>query len=278
MERFDIEDFIVGEKFIDVGDSIFSTNRQENNYDDYNKRFNTFDIQKLKDINLVYLNTMYKNQFYHRIKNLDNKFIIITHNCDINIDNVDNLPNNVIKWFAQNINCVDDRLESIPIGLENSIWYPHVQKQKKIYNKVTEPKNIMNLVYMNHNINTNVKERIAPFDALNGKKFVTTEIRSNGVDFENYINKIYNHKFVVSPEGNGIDCHRTWETLYLNSIPLMKKNINNQYYTDLPICLVDEWEDVTEDFLNKEYERIINSKWNLDKLKMSYWVDKIKNY
>lgn len=278
MNNFEIEDFVVGEKFIDIGDSIFSTNRVENNYDDYNKRDNTFDIQKLKDINLVYLNTMYKNQFFHRIKNLDNKFIIITHNCDININNVDNLPNNVIKWFAQNINCVDDRLESIPIGLENSIWYPHVQKQKKIYNKVTEPKNIMNLVYMNHNINTNVKERIAPFDALNGKKFVTTEIRSNGVDFENYINKIYNHKFVVSPEGNGIDCHRTWETLYLNSIPLMKKNINNQYYTDLPICLVDEWEDVTEDFLNKEYERIINSKWNLDKLKMSYWVDKIKNY
>jgi len=278
MNNFDIEDFVVGEKFIDIGDSIFSTNRVENNYDDYNKRDNTFDIQKLKDINLVYLNTMYKNQFFHRIKNLDNKFIIITHNCDINIDNVDNLPNNVIKWFAQNINCVDDRLESIPIGLENSIWYPHVQKQKKIYNKVTEPKNIMNLVYMNHNINTNVKERIAPFDALNGKKFVTTEIRSNGVDFENYINKIYNHKFVVSPEGNGIDCHRTWETLYLNSIPLMKKNINNQYYTDLPICLVDEWEDVTEDFLNKEYERIINSTWNLDKLKMSYWVDKIQNY
>jgi hypothetical protein len=27
MKIFDVEDFIVGEKFIDVGDSIFSTNR-----------------------------------------------------------------------------------------------------------------------------------------------------------------------------------------------------------------------------------------------------------
>jgi hypothetical protein len=219
---------------------------------------------------------MYKNQFFHRIKNLDNKFIVVTHNSDLNINEVDNLPNNVIKWFTQNVNCIDNRLESLPIGLENSIWYSHIEKPKKILNKLNENKNIHNLVYMNHNISTNEQERIVPFEVLNDKKFVTTEIRSNGIDFENYINKIYNHKFVISPEGNGIDCHRTWETLYLKSIPIQKKNINNQYYTDLPICFVDDWEEITEDFLNKEYERIINSKWNLDKLKMSYWVNKIK--
>jgi hypothetical protein len=271
-------DFIIGEKFINVGDSIFSTNRVEINNEDYNKRVNTFDTEKLTDINIVYLHTMYKNQFFHRIKNLDNKFVVVTHNSDLNINEVDNLPNNVIKWFAQNVNCVDDRLESIPIGLENSIWYSYIEKPKKISNKLNENKKIQNLVYMNHNIATNEKERIIPYRILNDKSYVTTELCSNGVDYENYINKIYNHKFIISPEGNGIDCHRTWEILYLNSIPIQKKNINNQYYTDLPICFVDSWEDVTEDFLNKEYDRIINSKWNLDKLKMTYWIDKIQKY
>jgi hypothetical protein len=277
MERIDIEDFVVGENFINVGDSIFSTNRVEINNDDYNKRDNTFDTEKLNDINIVYLHTMYKNQFFHRIKNLDNNFVVVTHNSDLNINDVDNLPNNVIKWFAQNVNCVDDRLESIPIGLENGIWYSNIEKPKRISNKLNEDKNIQNLVYMNHNIATNEKERIIPFNVLSDKKFVTTELCSNGVDYDNYINKIYNHKFVISPEGNGIDCHRTWEVLYLKSIPIQKKNINNQYYTDLPICFVDSWEDITEDFLNKEYDRIINSNWNLDKLKMTYWIDKIQN-
>jgi hypothetical protein len=40
---------------------------------------------------------------------------------------------------------------------------------------------------------------------------------------------------------------------------------------------VDEWSDITEDFLNKEYERIINTIWNLEKLNFKYWENKIKN-
>ena len=91
----------------------------------------------------------------------------------------------------------------------------------------------------------------------------------------NYIDKIYNHKFVLSPEGNGTDTHRTWEILYLKSIPIEKRNINNQFFTDLPICFVDDWEEITEDFLNKEYDRINSIKWNLEKLDFNYWKNKI---
>lgn len=264
-------DFIVGEKFYNVGDFVFSIN----NNDDYNRQVNTFNINKLKDLNIVYFHTMYKDYFFDLIKNLENKFIIVTHNSDTNINNIDNLPNNVIKWYSQNINVKDGRLESLPIGLENSRWFPQIRKQDKILDKLNTDKKIYNLVYMNHNINTNISERSISYDLLKNKNFVTTEMSFNGQNFENYIDNIYNHKFVICPEGNGIDTHRKWETLYLNSIPIEKKCINSSYYEDLPICLVNSWEEVTEDFLNSEYERIINTKWNIDKLNMSYWLKKI---
>lgn len=268
-------DFIVGEKFYNVGNFIFSSDFPENNNEDYNKLVNTFDIQKLKEYNIVYLHTMYKNQFFELIKKLNNKFIIVTHNSDINIDNVKNLPKNVIKWYSQNVNCNNDMLYSLPIGLENSKWFPHLQKQQKIKNKIKETKNIRNLVYMNHNIKTNIKERTAPYELLKNKLFVTVEMSSNGQNFDNYIDQIYNHKFVICPQGNGIDTHRKWETLYLNTIPIEKRIINSSYYEDLPICLVDDWSQITEDFLNREYDRIINTKWNLDKLDMFYWKNEI---
>jgi hypothetical protein len=41
---------------------------------------------------------------------------------------------------------------------------------------------------------------------------------------------------------------------------------------------VKEWTDITEEFLNKEYEIITNKKWNLEKLYFTYWENKIKNY
>ncbi len=269
-------DFIVGEKFYsDYVDFVFSSDIIEDRNEDYNKLIPTFDINKLKDINIVYLHTMYKNQFFELIKNLDKKFIIVTHNSDINITNVDNLPKNVIKWHSQNVNCINERLYSLPIGLENSKWFPHIQKQSKILDKVKEPKSIKNLVYMNHNIHTNLKERVVPYNLLNNKSFVTLEYGSNGQDFDWYIHNIYNHKFVICPEGNGIDTHRKWESLYLNTIPIEKRNINSRFYEDLPICLVESWEQITEEFLNREYNRIMNTVWNLDKLDMFYWKNEI---
>jgi hypothetical protein len=62
----------------------------------------------------------------------------------------------------------------------------------------------------------------------------------------------------------------------MGTIPIEKRNINNQFYTDLPICFVDSWDQVTEDFLLAEYERIKAATWNMDKLKFSYWSNKIK--
>jgi len=267
-------DFIVGEKFYDVADFVFSIE----NPNDYNRLVNTFDINKLSTINIVYLHTMYKDYFFEVIKDLDKIFIVVTHNSDTNINSVDNLPKNVIKWYSQNVNVKDDRLVSLPIGLENSRWFAEIQKQKKIMDKLNTDKKNRNLVYMNHNINTNIKERIISFDLLKDKDFVTTQMLSNGQNYDNYIDNIYNHKFVICPEGNGIDTHRKWETLYLKSIPIEKRNINSSFYEDLPICFVDSWEDITEDYLNREYNRIINSNWNLNKLDMFYWKNEIIKY
>ena len=134
-----------------------------------------------------------------------------------------------------------------------------------------------NLVYLNHNVSTNPDKRIKPYKLLESKVWVTAAYGRNPYKFDDYIQNIYNHKFSISPEGNGIDTVRTWECLYMGTIPIEKRNINNQFYTDLPICFVDSWEQVTEDFLQAEYERIKAATWNMDKLKFSYWANKIKN-
>ena len=67
--------------------------------------------------------------------------------------------------------------------------------------------------------------------------------------------------------------------LYLGIIPILQESIfHKTIYNDLPVCFVKEWTDITEEFLNKEYEIISNKKWNLEKLYFTYWGNKIKNY
>jgi len=221
-----------------------------------------------------------KNIFYCATHNID-KFlqahpvkmpVLITHNSDNSINFAP--PPNVDKWFAQNVNIVSDKIESLPIGLENNRWFPQINKKAQMTAKLQQPKKIKNLAYMNFRLKR-AKERPEIYTKLETKPWITKKRGTNGLDFEEYLDNVYNHQFVLSPRGNGIDTHRTWECLYMGTIPIERRNINNQYYTDLPICFVDDWDEITEEFLHKEYDRITTSTWNMDKLKFGYWEKKI---
>jgi hypothetical protein len=270
-------DFITGEKFYKFSDFVYSPNIKPE-FDDYNKQINTFDIKKLKDLNIVYTHTLYVRNLFDIIKDLAAKFIVITHNSDINVDNTFIIPDNVNMWFSQNVNTINDKVSSIPIGLENERWFKDINKKQKMFDISKTEKNIKNLVYVNHNIKTNIGERQEPYDILKDKTFATIVHGTNGQNFDSYLDNIYNHKFVICPVGNGIDTHRLWECLYLNTIPIVKNNINNSFYTDLPVCFVDNWKDINKDFLENEYKRITNRLWNYNKLKIDYWEGLIDNY
>ena len=219
---------------------------------------------------------MYLKQLFKVIENVNtSSFVIVAHNSDMNVDASFHLPDNVTHLWATNINVVDERIHSIPIGLENDIWFKNTKKKEKMEKMLKTSKSGKNLVYMNHNIGTNPEKRAMLYRTHKKKFWVTCVKGKNGKHFDKYLDNIYNHSFVICPEGNGMDTVRTWECLYMNTIPIEKRNINNQFYTDLPICFVDSWKEVTKNFLIKEYMRIKTSNWNMEKLNFEYWKNLI---
>jgi hypothetical protein len=103
-------------------------------------------------------------------------------------------------------------------------------------------------------------------------------MKANGSDFDSYIDNIYNHKFVLCPEGNGMDTHRTWETLYLGSVPIELGNNNNRFWSDLPIYLPKQWSDVTVEILARTLDQFNEVEPNMSQLNFQYWKDKILSY
>lgn len=89
------------------------------------------------------------------------------------------------------------------------------------------------------------------------------------------------YKFVLSPPGAGIDCHRTWEAVHAGCIPIVLSSNLNELYSDLPILVVKSWNEITQDFLEKKYEEYQRNKenniYNYDKLTLEYWTNKIIN-
>ena len=49
-----------------------------------------------------------------------------------------------------------------------------------------------------------------------------------------------NYAFELSPSGNGLDCHRTYEAIILNTIPIVRSNTLDPIYKehDLPVVIV----------------------------------------
>jgi len=81
----------------------------------------------------------------------------------------------------------------------------------------------------------------------------------------------------ASPRGNGIDCHRTWEALYLDIIPIVWHSTLDSLYTNLPIIIINDWKEVNEKYLrDKLYEISLKklqqpSVYQYDKLRNAFW-------
>ncbi len=254
----------------------FNENKDRNDINnialnDYRYLANTFDKRNILISDIIYTHTFYIDQLFEVIGQVPYNVKVVSHNADVTADIEP--PANVL-WFSTNVNIVHDRVKSIPIGIENDFWLK--DKKEKMIRKLKQKKQYKNMLYLNHNIKTNPAKRQPPYDIFGDRAWVTTANGSNGHGFDNYLDNIYNHPFVVCPEGNGIDTHRVWECLYMKTIPVQIRNINNQFYTDLPILFIDSWEELTERFLSDKFMEFAETKWSLQKLDFNYWKDEIK--
>jgi hypothetical protein len=53
--------------------------------------------------------------------------------------------------------------------------------------------------------------------------------------------------FEASPRGKGLDCFRTWEALFLGSIPIVQSSSLDPLFLDegLPVAIVESYREVT---------------------------------
>ena len=183
------------------------------------------------------------HQFFRNSPN--RPFILITHNGDLPVDSsLLGYLNNpfLIRWYGQNINVTHHKLKSIPIGIANESW-PHgnVNEFLEIINEENKKEKMVyvNFEITNLNRNTCLSE-LSKFDLyLEEKK-----------PFKEYLRELSKSYFVVSPEGNGIDCHKTWESLYLMTIPIVTKSVNIDQYRNLPILVINDWSEFNLNNLN----------------------------
>ena len=96
--------------------------------------------------------------------------------------------------------------------------------------------------------------------------------------WRDYLLDLANVKFVFSPRGNGLDCLRTWEALYMRAIPIVMTSPMDALFEGLPVIIVNDWDEITEEFLENKYAEMSKIQYSYDKLFAPYWVHLINFY
>jgi hypothetical protein len=227
-----------------------------------------------QDNQVVFVKIDYIPHFFTYIMpNIKNKVKIVTHNGDIGVDSrykqlLDH--SNVTVWYAQNANFVHKKLNSIPLGLCNKRWVHGNTKDLEDINKENIDRE--HLLYMNFDVNTNKSERTKVFELFVDRDYVFS---ANKKPFKGYLRDLRANKYALSPPGAGIDCHRIWESICVGTIPIVERCHNISFYEHLPILIIDDWNSITKDLLEKRYEGFVTAGWDNSYMFMDHWINEI---
>ncbi len=196
----------------------------------------------------------------------DMNFIIFTGFEDTPIDDeiFDKIPENVLSIYASNSISFGGKVIPIPYGIKRKLGYWD-NSQNILASKINNVVNPTGLLYMSHSI-TNI-ERVKIGEYFKDKNWAT--IQSN-VDYNNFLDSIKNHKFVICPDGNaiGCECHRDWETLYMRRVPVVKDSkYLREIFKDFPVLFVRDFCDITEELL-KDNDHLYQEALKFDVLKL----------
>jgi hypothetical protein len=85
------------------------------------------------------------------------------------------------------------------------------------------------------------------------------------------------YAFVLSPHGNGLDCHRTWEALALGHIVLVPSSSLDDLYVDLPVVALKNWNEITAENLERWLSLYSQGGSADEKLESMTWVKRMRS-
>lgn len=237
--------------------------------------------------------------FSKNLNILTNDVILVTSDGDQSIpsDIKKNIFNEIInhpkiiKWYAQNYDgsVKNKKLKNYPIGFDlhttrtifgipTNLFTTNVSK--KINYMLSIRKNFSSkkdkifcdVHFTKHSNFNNERQRVE--DILYKSKncyFLPYHIGQNSI-----WDKYSSYKFIISVFGNGLDCHRTWEALFLGAIVIVKKSSLDPLYKDLPVVIVDDWDECLDKNNLKKWENKYSKLTNYDHLnkffKYDHWI------
>jgi hypothetical protein len=196
--------------------------------------------------------------------------------------------NFLIRWCSQN-NTIQyhPKIVQVPLGLDYHVVYTYknvqkfskmidgttpVEQEKYLIDVINNSKPFcerINKIYVNFDVNT---DRFGQRNScLKNIHPSLLEIYQQRLERTKTWTNTTKYAFVISPYGNGMDCHRHWEALILGSILIIKTKEFVKIFEDLPVLIVNDWKEINQKLLDDTIQIFKTRNFNYDKLTLDYW-------
>lgn len=226
-----------------------------------------FESSNIKPGDFIFINLDNMRQLKHLLSPL-RSVNLITHNSDLSFtkDHLDGIRNSINKVYA--INCIidEENVIKIPLGFSDRLL--------PVISKMDQGGNKENLLYVNFNIHSGrIPERVDCRNYFTQFSWITFE---DLVNENQYYETLSKSKYSACPIGAGLDTHRFYESIYFNTIPIVKRNEISDLHSELPCIIVDNWNEINYNLLIDNYDlnvnRLVDWKKNNDWLNPKFWL------
>ena len=245
----------------------------------------------------IYVRTKYLERFVQEcLDDIDVPFTLVTGDCDVEVSERDISAQTIQRvlgrskvrtWFAQNCNTVHDKIQPMPLGLDYHTltlqekhfpwgYFKTPLRQEQVLDdaRMSAPR----LGEKKLSAYCNWQHVLKRGDRLQCIRSVQPEVMhledaNLGRDLCWHNNA--GHLYTISPLGSGLDCHRTWEALLLGSVPIVPRSGICSLFESLPVCIVDDWQEVTIGYLKDRREWILESEFDFGPLYLEWWKARI---
>jgi hypothetical protein len=234
-------------------------------------------IERLRRCKSIFVYTHLVASFFQQVlPRLDNRFVLITHNSDVEVD-ARFLPvladPRIVHWYAMSVKFQHPKLTPVPAGVANAMW-PHGDVNALAAASVAAPAERKPVVYCNFDVRTNPVFRTPLLERLARSDVAWMAPKKPYAEF---LADMASCRWCLSPPGNCLDAHRTWEALYLGMVPILARTPPIEWlHAGLPVILLDDLGAIDRALIEREAAALEGRTFELEKLTMRYWYRRVK--
>lgn len=182
------------------------------------------------------------------LRSRGDRVVLVVHDGDVvPTDLIEDSADSFRRVFCVNWLGSHPNVQPIPIGLENAAigrngrarYFSDCLPSNRLA-QISRPRPISVLSAFRDQTNRAERQGLSErFDGIADALCAGKE----GFTPSHYRKLLRQSRFVVSPPGNGPDCHRTWEAIYAGAVPIVLKRAWPFPKGTYPALVVDNWDE-----------------------------------